>query len=500
MTINLQLPKKQNFRPTITVFGVGGAGGNAVSNMIASNLEGVTFVVANTDSQSLEESLCENRVQLGDTVTQGLGAGSYPEVGKAAAEESVDEILEHLEDKNMVFITAGLGGGTGTGAAPVVARLARERGILTVAVVTKPFHFEGSHRMRVAELGVQELQKYVDTLIVIPNQNLFRVADKNTTFLDAFKMADDVLYSGVRGITDLMIMPGMINLDFSDVRSIMGEMGKAMMGTGEAEGEKRSIEAAEAAIANPLLDNVSMKGARGVLINITGGADMTLFEVDESANRIREEVDQDANIIFGSTYDKEMQGKIRVSVVATGIDSTLEERANTRIYSEPVKEEIESAPESHASFAVAEEETDQTVSWESSGMSGSFGGIYNASSASEEVKNEDSFISPEPVEPKNYEQKNGFLGAHQEGMESAMKARAAVSGAVFGVSPNKPSRGILGSLFGRKTQIEEEQIAPEQNEEPAVQKKEVRPKNQERDILNLEDELDIPAFLRRKSS
>ncbi len=320
MTISIQLPEKQSLKPSITVFGVGGGGGNAVNNMIATELEGVSFVVANTDALALDESLCKNHIQLGESITQGLGAGSYPEVGKASAEEAVDEILDYLQGSNMIFITAGLGGGTGTGAAPVVARLAKERGILTVAVVTKPFNFEGTHRMRVAELGLEELQKYVDTLIVIPNQNLFRVADKNTTFLDAFKLADDVLHAGVRGVTDLMTMPGLINLDFSDVRSVMSEMGKAMMGTGEAAGDGRAIQAAEAAIANPLLDNVSMQGARGVLINITGGYDMTLFEVDEAANRIKEEVDPEANIIFGSTFDKDADGVIRVSVVATGID------------------------------------------------------------------------------------------------------------------------------------------------------------------------------------
>jgi len=331
MALNLHVPQKQSLKPTICVFGVGGAGGNAVNNMISANLEGVRFVVANTDAQSLENSLTEDRIQLGESITQGLGAGSYPEVGKASAEEAVDEIIDYLQGSNMVFITAGLGGGTGTGAGPVVARLAKEQGILTVAVVTKPFHFEGTHRMRVAELGLQELHKYVDTLIVIPNQNLFRVADKSTTFLDAFKMADDVLDSGVRGITDLMVMPGLINLDFSDVRSVMSEMGKAMMGTGEGQGDNRATEAAEAAIANPLLDNVSMQGARGVLINITGGQDMTLFEVDEAANRIREEVDPEANIIFGSTFNEELEGTIRVSVVATGIDAAFDEQPITHI-------------------------------------------------------------------------------------------------------------------------------------------------------------------------
>ena len=309
-------------KPRITVIGVGGAGGNAVNNMIASRLEGVEFIVANTDAQSLAQSRTENRIQLGAEVTQGLGAGSRPEVGRMAAEESMQELHNLLQGCNMVFITAGMGGGTGTGAAPVIARAARERGILTVGVVTKPFHFEGAHRMRTAEAGIEELTQFVDTLIIIPNQNLFRIATERTTFADAFKMADDVLHSGVRGVTDLMIMPGLINLDFADIRTVMSEMGKAMMGTGEAEGDKRSIEAAEAAISNPLLDDTSMKGAKGVLINITGGADMTLFEVDEAANRIRDEVDCDANIIFGSTYDEKLTGRMRVSVVTTTMNTT----------------------------------------------------------------------------------------------------------------------------------------------------------------------------------
>ncbi len=322
MTLNLSMPNSPfEIKPRITVVGVGGAGGNAVNNMIRSNLEGVEFVVCNTDAQALAQSLCDRRIQLGGAVTQGLGAGSRPEVGRAAAEESLQEIIEHLQGTNMVFITAGMGGGTGTGGAPVIARAAREHGVLTVGVVTKPFHFEGLHRMRMAEAGIQELQQFVDTLIIIPNQNLFRVANERTTFADAFNMADEVLHSGVRGVTDLMVMPGLINLDFADIRSVMTEMGKAMMGTGEAEGENRAVAAAEAAISNPLLDDVSMRGARGVLINITGGLDMTLFEVDEAANRIRDEVDPDANIIFGSTFNQNLEGRIRISVVATGIES-----------------------------------------------------------------------------------------------------------------------------------------------------------------------------------
>ncbi len=322
MTINLQMPDIKELKPKITVFGVGGAGGNAINNMIRSGLVGCEFVVANTDSQALSSSRAERLIQMGVAVTEGLGAGSQPEIGRAAAEEAIDEITDHLSGSHMVFVTAGMGGGTGTGAAPIIARAAREAGILTVGVVTKPFQFEGQRRMRVADAGIQELQACVDTLIVIPNQNLFLIANEKTTFADAFAMADQVLYSGVACITDLMVKEGLINLDFADVRSVMREMGKAMMGTGEASGDRRAIQAAEAAIANPLLDETSMKGARGLLISITGGKDLTLFEVDEAATRIREEVDPDANIILGATFEEELEGIVRVSVVATGIDNS----------------------------------------------------------------------------------------------------------------------------------------------------------------------------------
>src|SRR5437764_920027 len=320
MSINLKIPDIRELKPRITVFGSGGAGGNAVNNMISSGLQGVDFVVANTDAQALTMSKAERIIQMGVQVTEGLGAGSQPEVGRAAAEEVIDEIRDHLQGAHMVFVTAGMGGGTGTGAAPVVARCAKELGILTVGVVTKPFHFEGVRRMRVAESGIAELHKVVDTLLIIPNQNLFRVANEKTTFADAFAMADQVLYSGVACITDLQVKEGLINLDFADVRAVMKEMGKAMMGTGEATGDKRALTAAEAAIANPLIDDSSMKGARGLLISITGGKDLTLYEVDEAATRIREEVDQDANIIVGATFDETLDGIIRVSVVATGIE------------------------------------------------------------------------------------------------------------------------------------------------------------------------------------
>ena len=320
MTFKVFAPQTKELKPRIVVFGVGGAGGNAVNNMIEAGLEGVEFVVANTDSQQLAFSKTENRIQLGVCVTQGLGAGAHPEVGMSAAEESEPEIGEHLDGAHMVFITAGMGGGTGTGAGPIIAKCARQRGILTVGVVTKPFHFEGRHRMRLAEAGIAELQRYVDTLIVIPNQNLFRVANERTTFAEAFGLADQVLHSGVRSITDLMVLPGLINLDFADVRTVMTEMGKAMMGTGEASGDGRALMAAENAIQNPLLDEVTLKGAKAVLVNITGGLDMTLLEVDEAANAISGQVDPEANIIFGAAFDPALEGVVRVSVVATGMD------------------------------------------------------------------------------------------------------------------------------------------------------------------------------------
>jgi len=323
MALNLSLPGQEDLKPRITVFGVGGAGGNAVNNMIEKNLDGVEFVVANTDAQALQQSKAVSKIQMGVKVTEGLGAGARASVGAAAAEESIEQIVDHLAGAHMCFITAGMGGGTGTGAAPIIAQAARELGVLTVGVVTKPFQFEGAKRMRQAEEGIEALQRVVDTLIIIPNQNLFRLANENTTFTDAFALADDVLYQGVKGVTDLMVRPGLINLDFADVRAVMDEMGKAMMGTGEAEGDNRAVLAAEKAIANPLLDEISLEGAKGVLINITGGYDLTLFELDEAANKIREKVDPDANIIVGSTLDTSMEGKMRVSVVATGIDAAV---------------------------------------------------------------------------------------------------------------------------------------------------------------------------------
>ena len=344
MTLNLSVPGQNDLKPRISVFGIGGAGGNAVNNMIEKELEGADFVAANTDAQALQQSNAKNKIQMGVKVTEGLGAGARASVGAAAAEETIEEIVDHLAGSHMAFITAGMGGGTGTGAAPIIAQAARELGVLTVGVVTKPFQFEGSKRMKQAEDGVEALQKVVDTLIIIPNQNLFRIANEKTTFSDAFNLADDVLYQGGIGITDLMVRPGLINLDFADVRAVMDEMGKAMMGTGEASGEDRAVQSAEKAIANPLLDEISLRGARGVLINITGGHDLTLFELDEAANRIREEVDPDANIIVGSTIDEELQGIMRVSVVATGIDAT--EASNEtplprRSMAEPLVKDVE---------------------------------------------------------------------------------------------------------------------------------------------------------------
>ncbi len=359
MSIDFIRPEVEELRPRISVIGVGGAGGNAIANMIQSDVQGVDFIVANTDAQALNYSTADRKIQLGPKITQGLGAGSRPEIGKAAAEEAIMDIEQALDGAHMCFIAAGMGGGTGTGAAPVIAKAARDRGILTVGVVTKPFSFEGARRARSADSGIDELQQHVDTLIVIPNQNLFRIANPNTTFKEAFQMADEVLQQGVRGITDLMVMPGLINLDFADVRSVMSEMGKAMMGTGEAGGDNRAIEAAEQAIANPLLDGVSMKGAKGVIISITGGEDMRLMEVDEAANHIRELVDPDANIIWGSAFNNDLEGKIRVSVVATGIDVEESVQAaplQAKVFTFPGSRGAEAAPAAAAPVAAPVEE------------------------------------------------------------------------------------------------------------------------------------------------
>ena len=391
MALNFSAPETTELKPRILVFGVGGAGGNAVNNMIEAKLEGVDFAVANTDAQALSRSKSDRRIQLGATITEGLGAGARPEVGEQAAEDSLAEISEQLHGAHMVFITAGMGGGTGTGAAPIIARAAREQNILTVGVVTKPFHFEGTRRMRTADEGIEALQQHVDTLIIIPNQNLFRVATEKTTMAEAFTMADDVLRSGVRGITDLMVMPGLINLDFADVRAVMNEMGKAMMGTGEAGGEKRAIEAAHNAINNPLLDDVSMKGAKGVLINITGGMDMTLYEVDEAANEIRNEVDPDANIIVGSTFDDTMDGSIRVSVVATGIDAEESLQApHAR------RTSLQSAPASNVTTAWRAREAKPQVSAEPFVRRANEPAVVNATGSTQTTVQDDEAAMPAP--------------------------------------------------------------------------------------------------------
>ncbi len=493
--INLSIPKdEQELKPRITVVGIGGAGGNAVNNMIRSNMVGCEFIATNTDAQALALSTAPRKIQLGIGVTRGLGAGARPDVGRAAAEEAIDDILESVQGSNMVFLTAGMGGGTGTGAAPVIARVARESGILTVGVVTKPFHFEGVQRMRIAEAGMEELQKYVDTLIIIPNQNLFRIANERTTLADAFKMADDVLHAGVRGVTDLMVMPGLINLDFADIRTVMSEMGKAMMGTGEAEGERRAIDAAEAAISNPLLEDVSMKGARGVLINITGGSDMTLFEVDEAANRIREEVDPEANIIFGSTFDEKLAGRMRISVVATGIDAELEAgRAATARplgvdpalrelasgYTQPILTQNAAAPRSE--LAPAESAPEQTPA--------------AAAAAESAALRNGAFIAPRPVDAGP--------------ARPVAVSQPAVPPATAHETPPR-ARGRVPSLIERVTGVGRARAsAPAAPQPPRAAAPPPRPapprltplEPEERPGASKEDDLlDIPAFLRRQAN
>lgn len=477
-----------SLRPRITVVGVGGAGCNAVNNMIRAKLEGVEFVVANTDAQALEQSLVpeDKRIQLGLYITQGLGAGSKPDVGRASAEESMDDILGHLRGSNMVFITGGMGGGTGTGAAPVIARAARESGILTVGVVTKPFHFEGAHRSRSAEGGIEELQQYVDTLIVIPNQNLFRIANERTTFADAFKMADDVLYSGVRGVTDLMIMPGLINLDFADIRAVMAEMGKAMMGTGEAEGERRALDAAEAAISNPLLDDVSMKGARGVLINITGGYDMTLYEVDEAANRIRDDVEPDANIIFGSTFDDRLNGRMRVSVVATGIGGAqaASPRASVTSMMTPPSSssmsQFDRAPQGGMSnsFALHEEASqEQMHQYNSSGEGQQHVGHFQEASQSS--------MNLQPAAPSLYEE--------PEARAEPRKRSPSLFERFTGVGRSKAQQPVteqkLKSPFPPSRQEAASSLAPQMNN--------MNGPNGSSAHSHEEEDLEIPTFLRR---
>ncbi|WP_316979309.1 cell division protein FtsZ [Shumkonia mesophila] len=538
MSINLSLPTTSEvpeLRPRITVFGVGGAGCNAVNNMIQAELEGVNFVVANTDAQALAQARTDTRIQLGATVTQGLGAGNRPEVGRAAAEETMDEIVHHLEGSNMVFITAGMGGGTGTGAAPVVARAAREMGILTIGVVTKPFHFEGMHRMRIAEAGINDMEQYVDTLIIIPNQNLFRVANEKTTFADAFKMADDVLYSGVRGVTDLMVMPGLINLDFADIRSVMSEMGKAMMGTGEAEGERRALEAAEAAIANPLLDDTSMKGAKGVLINITGGTDMTLFEVDEAANRIRAEVDGDAFIIFGSTFDASLDGKMRISVVATGMSTqsqtqpapvTLDVLAKARaeraierkkavpaeayasplgsVVSMPATQQVVAETEETAAVKPEEVAAEQAVAEVEPGALDHFVAAPSdqvpAPAAAPSVNARETFIPARPVgrndQPMPPRRADPFAGAAM-----ANGARAVERPHVEAAKPRGPSlfEKVTGTGRAAKPRAEPAPVPmPATKEQSEIGG--LDPSDRLQDSQSGDDLLDIPAFLRRQAN
>ncbi len=391
MSIDFGNTELTELTPRIAVVGVGGAGCNAVNNMIAAQLQGVDFIVANTDAQALTNARADNRIQLGVEITQGLGAGAQPKIGEAAAEEALERIDEMLAGCHMAFVTAGMGGGTGTGAAPVIARRAREKGILTVGVVTKPFQFEGGRRMNIAESGIKELAGHVDTLIIIPNQNLFRVANERTTFADAFNMADEVLHSGVRGITDLMVMPGLINLDFADVRTVMSEMGKAMMGTGEAEGESRAADAAAAAISNPLLEEASLKGAKGVIINVTGGMDMTLFEVDEAVNMVREQVDADALIVFGSAFNQDLEGKLRVSVVATGIEGT--GGAGLPI-PEPVREVVEEQPETSEDEVESVMSLDEPADADTPSVEEALGAIESEMTA-EETSTVDDLALPE---------------------------------------------------------------------------------------------------------
>ena len=491
MTLNLTIPQQlhADFTPRITVIGVGGGGTNAVDNMIAMNLQGVDFVVANTDSQQLMHSRSDRRIQLGPHITQGLGAGAKPEIGRAAAEEAADELYRQLDGAHMVFITAGMGGGTGTGAAPVIARMARERNILTVGVVTKPFAFEGSRRARAADAGIEELQQYVDTLIVIPNQNLFRMANERTTWKEAFKMADHVPYMEVRGVTDLMVAPGLVNLDFADIRTVMAEMGKAMMGTGEAEGENRAVRAAEAAISNPLLEDTSMAGARGLLINITGGEDMTLFEVDQAANRIREEVDEEANIIFGSAIDDTLEGRIRVSVVATGID-TPAEQAKPRLVAmggggRPVAVGQASAVLRSASPApvVSAEPPPETGAHSPSLTVAGPGGEPTSVTLVRPASPSRSAGGPPPVSRGLFAEQRAPVQAGTPALGQAEPPRASLFRAVTGAFRRGPA--VEGMTRN-------EPLAPDPQHEPGRPAVRITPGE--------EMTLDIPAFLRRQSS
>ena len=532
MTLNLHAPEtEEQLKPRITVMGVGGAGGNAVSNMISSHLEGVDFIVTNTDAQALTQSECGNRLQLGRNLTRGLGGGSRPDIGRDAAEEAIEEIADATADCDMLFIAAGMGGATGTGAAPVIARTAREKGILTVAVVTKPFQFEGVHRTRIAERGLTELEKEVDTLIIIPNQNLFRLANEKTTFADAFKMADEVLYSGVRGVTDLVVKPGLINLDFADIRSVMTEMGKAMMGTGEAGGENRAIAAAEAAISNPLLDDVSMRGARGVLINITGGDDLTLFEVDEAANRIRDEVDPDANIIFGSTFDPTVEGTMRISVVATGINQDEDEQARQVTVDVASGEQRASQPAQHgrgepqaggretrreprAAEPAPEPEPEPARA------------AAEPHPAMEAEEREEAFIAPAPQEPRGSRDDGlGVAGGRRrDPFQAAGEPGETAPPAAGERDHERVGRGRAGNLFDRLTGAarmfgerdknrDPRDEQPARAAEPTLSGSRGRGDSETADPRAVrrgdtagdqrsgeEDQLDIPAFLRRQAN
>ncbi|MEP5732461.1 MAG: cell division protein FtsZ [Sulfitobacter sp.] len=537
MTLNLSIPGQEDLKPRITVFGVGGAGGNAVNNMIEKELDGVEFVVANTDAQALQQAKSENRVQLGIKVTEGLGAGARASVGAAAAEESIEQIVDHLAGAHMCFITAGMGGGTGTGAAPIIAQAARELGVLTVGVVTKPFQFEGAKRMRQAEDGVESLQKVVDTLIIIPNQNLFRLANEKTTFTEAFSLADDVLYQGVKGVTDLMVRPGLINLDFADVRAVMDEMGKAMMGTGEADGEDRAIQAAEKAIANPLLDEISLRGAKGVLINITGGDDLTLFELDEAANRIREEVDPEANIIVGSTLDDQLGGMMRVSVVATGIDAmdvNTEMPVPRRSMSKPLSQTPveEAAPVAAAATTVAVQE--QTSTFDEIDVQRTA-----AQEQAEDLFGRDTAASDDLPPPAYQPQVAAFEPRHEDDIEAqpeayvaprapapgtpSPEALARLRAAAQKASPDQPAaptaaetgephvagekpRFGINSLINRMTGHAEGEAAqpvqrPARQQPPMQQQQRVAAAPQPVQEQDADQErIEIPAFLRRQAN
>ena len=526
MTLNLMMPQQDELKPRITVFGVGGAGGNAVNNMIDKQLDGVEFVVANTDAQALQQSTAPNKIQMGVKVTEGLGAGARPAVGAAAAEEAIEDIVDQLAGAHMCFITAGMGGGTGTGAAPIIAQAARELGVLTVGVVTKPFQFEGAKRMRQAEDGVDALQKMVDTLIIIPNQNLFRLANEKTTFTEAFSMADDVLYQGVKGVTDLMVRPGLINLDFADVRAVMDEMGKAMMGTGEATGEDRAIQAAEKAIANPLLDEISLRGAKGVLINITGGYDLTLFELDEAANRIREEVDAEANIIVGSTLDSEIEDMMRVSVVATGIDASEtvgDVPVPRRRLSEPLKapEQVEEAIEAGFSAAAvaASASLEPASAQQEPGLFQSIDTQTTVAGRAEVSIGEDNSDLPPPAyqpqkndsgkEPGEAEfEAPKSAAAGTPSPEALARLHAAVQSAPARQTPapgvptthaaEKPRFGI-NSLINRMTGHQTENPS-ERAVNPAQQKPPAKAAQDEAESDAEHERIEIPAFLRRQAN